>query len=170
MANELLITDIVGQEAFQQIEKLSKALVGLRKDMKDAMGDGKVAVKKMLEGLSFNPTDLDGLYKKNAAYNEQQKKLIEVENRLKETQKQYNDILKKVNAQVKEAVKQAKEKADLDLRMARAAQAQEKAEQAKYQTLIKEIQAERALDNATKSRTVTEAQITEALNTQARSI
>lgn len=170
MANELLITDIVGQEAFQQIEKLSKALVGLRKDMKDAMGDGKVAVKEMLKGLSFNPTDLDGLYKKNAAYNEQQKKLIEVENRLKETQKQYNDILKKVNAQVKEAVKQAKEKSDLDLRMAKAAQAQEKAEQAKYQTLIKEIQAERALDNATKSRTVTEAQITEALNTQARSI
>lgn len=170
MANELLITDIVGQEAFQQIEKLSKALVGLRKDMKDAMKDGKVAVKEMLKGLSFNPTDLDGLYKKNAAYNEQQKKLIEVENRLKETQKQYNDILKKVNTQVKEAVKQAKEKADLDLRMARAAQAQEKEEQAKYQTLIKEIQAERALDNATRSRTVTEAQITEALNTQARSI
>ena len=138
--------------------------------MKDAMEDGKVAAKEMLKGLSFNPTDLDGLYKKNAAYNEQQKKLIEVENKLKETQKQYNDILKKVNAQVREAVKQAKEKADLDLRMAKAAQAQEKAEQAKYQTLIKEIQAERALDNATKSRTVTEAQITEALNTQARSI
>lgn len=138
--------------------------------MKDAMEDGKVAAKEMLKGLSFNPTDLDGLYKKNAAYNEQQKKLIEVENKLKETQKQYEDVLKKVNAQVKEAVKQAKEKADLDLRMAKAAQAQEKAEQAKYQTLIKEIQAERALDNATKSRTVTEAQITEALNTQARSI
>lgn len=138
--------------------------------MKDAMEDGKVAAKEMLKGLSFNPTDLDGLYKKNAAYNEQQKKLIEVENKLKETQKQYEDVLKKVNVQVREAVKQAKEKADLDLRMAKAAQAQEKAEQAKYQTLIKEIQAERALDNATKSRTVTEAQITEALNTQARSI
>ena len=138
--------------------------------MKDAMEDGKVAAKEMLKGLSFNPTDLDGLYKKNAAYNEQQKKLIEVENKLKETQKQYEDVLKKVNAQVKEAVKQAKEKADLDLRMAKAAQAQEKAEQAKYQTIIKNIQAERALDNATKSRTVTEAQITEALNTQARSI
>lgn len=138
--------------------------------MKDAMEDGKVAVKEMLKGLSFNPTDLDGLYKKNAAYNEQQKKLIEVENKLKETQKQYEDVLKKVNVQVREAVKQAKEKADLDLRMAKAAQAQEKAEQAKYQTIIKNIQAERALDNATKSRTVTEAQITEALNTQARSI
>lgn len=138
--------------------------------MKDAMEDGKVAAKEMLKGLSFNPTDLDGLYKKNAAYNEQQKKLIEVENKLKETQKQYEDVLKKVNVQVREAVKQAKEKVDLDLRMAKAAQAQEKAEQAKYQTLIKEIQAERALDNATKSRTVTEAQITEALNTQARSI
>lgn len=138
--------------------------------MKDAMEDGKVAVKEMLKGLSFNPTDLDGLYKKNAAYNEQQKKLIEVENKLKETQKQYEDVLKKVNFQVREAVKQAKEKADLDLRMAKAAQAQEKAEQAKYQTIIKNIQAERALDNATKSRTVTEAQITEALNTQARSI
>ena len=170
MANELLITDIVGQEAFQQIANLSKALTGLRKDMKDAMEDGKVAVKEMLKGLSFNPTDLDGLYKKNAAYNEQQKKLIEVENKLKETQKQYEDVLKKVNVQVREAVKQAKEKADLDLRMAKAAQAQEKAEQAKYQTIIKNIQAERALDNATKSRTVTEAQITEALNTQARSI
>lgn len=138
--------------------------------MKDAMEDGKVAAKEMLKGLSFNPTDLDGLYKKNAAYNEQQKKLIEVENKLKETQKQYEDVLKKVNVQVREAVKQAKEKADLDLRMAKAAQAQEKAEQAKYQTIIKNIQAERALDNATKSRTVTEAQITEALNTQARSI
>lgn len=138
--------------------------------MKDAMEDGKVAVKEMLKGLSFNPTDLDGLYKKNAAYNEQQKKLIEVENKLKETQKQYEDVLKKVNVQVREAVKQAKEKADLDLRMAKAAQAQEKAEQAKYQTIIKNIQAERALDNATKSRTVTEAQITEALNMQARSI
>ena len=170
MANELLITDIVGQEAFQQIANLSKALTGLRKAMKDAMEDGKVAAKEMLKGLSFNPTDLDGLYKKNAAYNEQQKKLIEVENKLKETQKQYEDVLKKVNVQVREAVKQAKEKAGLDLRMAKAAQAQEKAEQAKYQTIIKNIQAERALDNATKSRTVTEAQITEALNTQARSI
>lgn len=138
--------------------------------MKDAMEDGKVAAKEMLKGLSFNPTDLDGLYKKNAAYNEQQKKLIEVENKLKETQKQYEDVLKKVNVQVREAVRQAKEKADLDLRMAKAAQAQEKAEQAKYQTIIKNIQAERALDNATKSRTVTEAQITEALNMQARSI
>lgn len=170
MGNELLITDIVDQKAFTQINMLSSQLIGLKTTMSELIATGKVAAKEMLKGLSFNPTDLDGLYKKNAAYNEQQKKLIEVENRLKETQKQYNDILKKVNAQVKEAVKQAKEKSDLDLRMAKAAQAQEKAEQAKYQTLIKEIQAERALDNATKSRTVTEAQITEALNTQARSI
>lgn len=170
MANELLITDIVDQKAFTQINMLSSQLIGLKTTMSELIATGKVAAKEMLKGLSFNPTDLDGLYKKNAAYNEQQKKLIEVENKLKETQKQYEDVLKKVNVQVREAVKQAKEKADLDLRMAKAAQAQEKAEQAKYQTLIKEIQAERALDNATKSRTVTEAQITEALNTQARSI
>lgn len=170
MANELLITDIVDQKAFTQINMLSSQLIGLKTTMSELIATGKVAAKEMLKGLSFNPTDLDGLYKKNAAYNEQQKKLIEVENKLKETQRQYEDVLKKVNVQVREAVKQAKEKADLDLRMAKAAQAQEKAEQAKYQTLIKEIQAERALDNATKSRTVTEAQITEALNTQARSI
>lgn len=170
MGNELLITDIVGQKAFTQINLLSSQLIGLKTTMSELIATGKVAAKEMLKGLSFNPTDLDGLYKKNAAYNEQQKKLIEVENKLKETQKQYEDVLKKVNVQVREAVKQAKEKADLDLKMAKAAQAQEKAEQAKYQTLIKEIQAERALDNATKSRTVTEAQITEALKTQARSI
>ena len=170
MANELLITDIVDQKAFTQINMLSSQLIGLKTTMSELIATGKVAAKEMLKGLSFNPTDLDGLYKKNAAYNEQQKKLIEVENKLKETQKQYEDVLKKVNVQVREAVKQAKEKADLDLRMAKAAQAQEKAEQAKYQTIIKNIQAERALDNATKSRTVTEAQITEALNTQARSI
>lgn len=170
MANELLITDIVDQKAFTQINMLSSQLIGLKTTMSELIATGKVAAKEMLKGLSFNPTDLDGLYKKNAAYNDQQKKLIEVENKLKETQKQYEDVLKKVNVQVREAVRQAKEKADLDLKMAKAAQAQEKTEQAKYQTLIKEIQAERALDNATKSRTVTEAQITEALNTQARSI
>lgn len=170
MGNELLITDIVDQKAFTQINMLSSQLIGLKTTMSELIATGKVAAKEMLKGLSFNPTDLDGLYKKNAAYNEQQKKLIEVENKLKETQKQYEDVLKKVNVQVREAVKQAKDKADLDLKMAKAAQAQEKAEQAKYQTIIKNIQAERALDNATKSRTVTEAQITEALNTQARSI
>ena len=170
MAKELLITDIVGQEAFRQVASLSERLQELRKVMKSAVDEGKAAAREMLGGLSFNPADLDGLYKKNAAYNEQQKKLIEVENRLKETQKQYEDVLKKVNVQVREAVRQAREKAELDLKTARAVQAQEKAEQAKYQTLIKEVQAERALANATKGRTVTEAQITEALNTQARSI
>lgn len=170
MAKEFLITDIVGQKAFSQISKLSSQLAELKEQMSGTVNEMKRAGLDFGGVLGINPRTLDELQKKTDAYNNAVKRLNKAETELAELQKKYKDVLAQVNRTVADAVKEAKQKADLDVKIARAAQAQEKAEQAKLQTLIKEAQAEKALNSAVKSRTVTEQQITQALSTQAKSI
>lgn len=170
MAKEFLITDIVGQKAFSQLEKLSGQLSALKTQMSDTVNEMKRAGLDFGGVLGINPRTLDELQKKTDAYNSAVQRLNKAESELAELQKKYRDVLSQANRTVAESVKEAKRKADLDVKIARAAQAQEKAEQAKLQTLIKEAQAEKALNSAVKSRTVTEQQITQALSTQAKSI
>lgn len=170
MAKEFLITDIVGQKAFNQISKLSGELASLKTQMAETVNEMKQSGLDFGKVLGINPKTLEELQVKTDAYNNAVKRLNKAETELAELQKKYRDVLAQVNRTVADAVKEAKQKADLDVKIARAAQAQEKAEQAKLQTLIKEAQAEKALNSAVKSRTVTEQQITQALSTHAKSI
>lgn len=158
MAKEFLITDIVGQKAFNQISKLSGELASLKTQMAETVNEMKQSGLDFGKVLGINPKTLEELQVKTDAYNNAVKRLNKAESELAELQKKYKDVLAQVNRTVAESVKEAKQKADLDVKIARAAQAQEKAEQAKLQTLIKEAQAEKTLNSAVKSRNMTEEQ------------
>lgn len=170
MANEFVISEIIEEKVFSDLNKLIVTLDNLKSTMVGLAKESAKISSELGKGLSFNPSNLDELYKKTESYKSQSKQLDEMQKKLSDTQKKYNDVLKKVNTQVSESVKEAKAQLDLDIKRAKLVQQQEKAEQSKYQTLIKEAQAQKAVDSATKSRTVSESQITEALNTQARSV
>ena len=170
MAKEFLITEIVGDKAFGQIESLSSKLTALKKQMAATVDEMKQSGLDFGKVLGINPRTLDELQKKTDAYNNAVKRLNKAETELAELQKKYRDVLSQVNEKVAEAVNEAKKKYNQDVKDLRLSREQEKEKQAKLQTLIKEAQAEKALNSAVKSRTVTEQQITQALSTQAKSI
>ena len=100
--NDFLITDIVDQSAFDQLEKLS----GQFDDLKKKYTDIATAIGK---GISMPAGTFDELNVKMQQFNTNGQEMAKVQQQLSDMQKQYQQLLADVNRKVAEATRASAE-------------------------------------------------------------
>lgn len=112
MANEFIITDVVDQKAFDQLDELTKK-----------MGEAKdefVAITKTIgNGISMPVGTLDEYNKKMAEFNSQGEQLAKVQKEMTDLQAKYEALLQKVNKGIEERTKAIKIEASYEEQLAK---------------------------------------------------
>lgn len=104
MANELLITHLVGKSATDELK-------GLQGEFKNTVKEYSTAAQELAKGIKVPVHNYDELTKKAKSFEEMQKKLSATENALIKVQQEYKTLLKNVAEEVKKNTKEALEHA-----------------------------------------------------------
>ena len=140
--NETKITDIVGEDAFKQIQQLKVDIGGLAKEYTSL-------AKKIGDGLKFNPKNLTELSQKV---------------------NDYSVLVKQINVLTIEYNESAKKKAEIENQLAQAAKAMAEADLIKVKTEREKIRLSQQIENQNKKRKVSEEELTKIMQTQVNSI
>lgn len=155
MAQDLKITDFIGQKAFDQVDRFTKEIML-------AKAEYAAFAEKLAQQVTIKVTGYVELKEKAKGGNAILKELSETQTKLAQIQKDYKDLLKQVSDQTKENVKQILEEAKANKLNADAELALQKVEteRLKQQKLLN--QERRKLKNTTE-------EIQKALKTEAKS-
>ena len=82
MANEFVISEIIEEKVFSDLNKLIVTLDNLKSTMVGLAKESAKISSELGKGLSFNPSNLDELYKKTESYKSQSKQLDEMQKKL----------------------------------------------------------------------------------------
>lgn len=156
MANETRITEIVGQEAYEQLKKLNASLVETKTTYSEL-------AREIANTTNVKPKSYEELDAKMKSYDETMRKMMSTQNELAKQQKEYNSLLKKsldvINEKTSQIVEEAKAN-DLN------ASAELKATKAETERLRQQ----KLLNQESKKRVVTEEEVKNILDTQVKSI
>lgn len=142
MANEVKITDIVGKEAIEQLEKLDKKIQSTQETY-------VTFAKKLGDGLKLNPNNLSDLSAKIQEYG------INIKT-LQSTVTEYNEA--------------ARKRADVESKLAKSARDYAEAELIRIKTEREKLNLDKQIDNQGRKRKATEAELTQIMRTQVKSI
>lgn len=142
MANEVKITDIVGKEAIEQLEKLDKKIQSTQETY-------VTFAKKLGDGLKLNPNNLSELSSKI---------------------QEYGTNIKTLQSTVTEYNETARKRADIESKLAKAARDYAEAELIRIRTEREKLNLDKQIDNQERKRKATEAELTQIMRTQAKSI
>lgn len=142
MANEVKITDIVGKEAIEQLEKLDKKIQSTQETY-------VTFAKKLGDGLKLNPNNLSELSSKI---------------------QEYGTNIKTLQSTVTEYNETARKRADIESKLAKAARDYAEAELIRIRTEREKLNLDKQIDNQERKRKATEAELTQVMRTQAKSI
>lgn len=142
MANEVKITDIVGKEAIEQLEKLDKKIQSTQETY-------VTFAKKLGDGLKLNPNNLSELSSKI---------------------QEYGTNIKTLQSTVTEYNETARKRADIESKLAKATRDYAEAELIRIRTEREKLNLDKQIDNQERKRKVTEAELTQIMQTQAKSI
>lgn len=142
MANEASLDEVVGKKAYDQLSKLDV-------EMNRVYATYIKVAAEMAKGLSFNPSSLTELAKKNEDYSNSMKNISSLTI-------EYNDVQKKRAAIEAELAKAARDYAEADL--------------LRVKTDREKIKLSQQIENQNKRRKASEEEIASAMSTQAKSI
>lgn len=142
MANEVKITDIVGKEAIEQLEKLDKKIQSTQETY-------VTFAKKLGDGLKLNPNNLSELSSKI---------------------QEYGTNIKTLQSTVTEYNETARKRADIESKLAKAARDYAEAELIRIRTEREKLNLDKQIDNQERKRKATEAELTQIMRTQVKSI
>lgn len=112
MANEFVITDIVDEKAFDQLDELARKF--------GALDEQFVAITtKIGKGISMPVGTLDEYNKKVQEFNQQGEQLAKVQKEMADLQAKYEALLQKVNKGIEERTKAIKTEASYEQQLAK---------------------------------------------------
>lgn len=156
MANELKITDIVDQKAFDELKKLQTAINRL-------YASYVMAANEMAKGLGVNPKTLQELSNKSANYNKALNDLAVTQNKLSDLQKEHESVLKKIEEQTRKNVAQILDEAKANNLNAEAELKVQKAE-------TERLKQQKMLNQESRKRKYTIAEANEALKGEVKTM
>lgn len=112
MANEFIITDVVDQKAFDQLDELTKK-------MGEAKDEFVEITKTIGNGISMPVGSLEDYNKKMQEFNQQGEQLAKVQKEMTDLQAKYEALLQKVNKGIEERTKAIKTEASYEEQLAK---------------------------------------------------
>jgi TP901 family phage tail tape measure protein len=156
MGYSFTVKDIVDPNAIEEVKKLGKAF-------DDASEKYATLAKALADSTKINPKTLGELKQKSDDYGKAMQEVAKVQAELSKLQKDYQELLAKVNQQTMEGVRAKTEEA-------KANKLNAEAELANSRAKTETLKQDKLITQQSKNRKASEEEVTKALTTQAQSI